>query len=196
MKILTLADVESKALWEYLDKDYLRSIDLILAAGDLKPDYLEYLGLYSRADILHVYGNHDRTGGKRSPEGCICVEDTIYNYQGVRILGLGGCIRYKAGPDQYTEQEMEKRIRKLRFQLLRNGGFDILLTHSPLRGIGDADDPTHRGFECLKRLLEDYEPKYMVHGHVHLNYGANRDRINVYGSTKVINAYEKYEFEY
>jgi Icc-related predicted phosphoesterase len=124
------------------------------------------------------------------------VEDTIYNYQGVRILGLGGCIRYKAGPDQYTEQEMEKRIRKLRFQLLRNGGFDILLTHSPLRGIGDADDPTHRGFECLKRLLEDYEPKYMVHGHVHLNYGANRDRINVYGSTKVINAYEKYEFEY
>jgi Icc-related predicted phosphoesterase len=196
MKILALADVESKGLWEYLDRDYMQSIDLILAAGDLKPDYLEYLGLYSRADILHVYGNHDRTHEKRSPGGCICIEDTIYNYRGVRILGLGGSIRYKPGPDQYTEQEMERRIRKLKRQLKKNGGFDILLAHSPLRGVGDAEDNPHRGFECLKTLLDEYEPKYMVHGHVHLNYGVNVERIRSYGSTTIINAYEKYEFEY
>jgi Icc-related predicted phosphoesterase len=196
MKILTLADVESKALWEFPDMDYLRSIDLILSAGDLQPDYLEYLGLYSRADILHVYGNHDRTHEKRSPGGCICIEDTIYNYRGVRILGLGGSIRYKPGPDQYTEQEMERRIRKLKRQLKKNGGFDILLAHAPLRGVGDAEDNPHRGFECLKTLLDEYEPKYMVHGHVHLNYGVNVERIRSYGSTTIINAYEKYEFEY
>lgn len=196
MKILTLADVESKGLWEHLDRDYLRSIDLILAAGDLKPDYLEYLGLYSRADILHVYGNHDRTHGKRSPGGCICVEDQIYNYQGVRILGLGGSIRYKPGLDQYTEKEMEKRIKKLHRQLKKNGGFDILLTHSPARGLGDAPDPPHIGFECLKKLLDDYQPKYMVHGHVHMNYGPNKDRLTSYGQTTIINAYEKYEFEF
>ena len=154
MKILTLADVESKALWEYLDRDYLRSIDLILAAGDLKPDYLEFLSMYSPAEILHVYGNHDRTHGKRSPGGCVCVEDMIYNYKGIRVLGLGGSIRYKPGPDQYTEQEMERRIKKLRRQLKKNGGFDILLTHSPARGLGDAEDPTHVGFECLKKLLK------------------------------------------
>ena len=196
MKILTLADVESKGLWEHLDRDYLRSIDLILAAGDLKPDYLEYLGLYSRADILHVYGNHDRTYGKRSPGGCICVEDMIYNYRGIRVLGLGGSIRYKPGPDQYTEAEMERRIKKLRRQLKKNGGFDILLTHSPARGLGDAEDPTHVGFECLKKLMDDYRPKYMVHGHVHMNYGVNRERVCSYGSTTIINAYEKYEFDF
>jgi Icc-related predicted phosphoesterase len=196
MKILTLADVESKALWEYLDRDYLRSIDLILAAGDLKPDYLEYLGLYSRADILHIYGNHDRTRGRRSPGGCICVEDMVYDYQGVRILGLGGSIRYKPGPDQYTEQEMERRIRRLRKQLKKSGGFDILLAHSPLRGIGDGEDLPHRGFECMKKLLDEYQPRYMVHGHVHLSYGVNLERIHSYGTTTVINAYEKYEFEY
>ena len=196
MKILTLADVESKGLWEHLDRDYLRSIDLILAAGDLKPDYLEYLGMYSRADILHVFGNHDRTNGKRSPEGCICVEDMIYNYRGVRVLGLGGSIRYKPGPDQYTEQEMMRRIRRLRWQVKKNGGFDILLTHAPARGLGDAEDPTHIGFECLRKLLDDYQPKYMVHGHVHMNYGINRERIHSYGATTIINAYEKYEFEF
>ena len=196
MKILTLADVESKGLWEYLDKDYLRSIDLILAAGDLKPDYLEYLGLYTPADILHVYGNHDRTHGKRSPGGCICVEDMIYNYKGVRVLGLGGSIRYKPGPDQYTEAEMEHRIKKLRRQLKKNDGFDILLTHSPARGLGDVEDRTHVGFECLKKLLDEYQPKYMVHGHVHMNYGVHHPRIHQYGSTTIINAYEKYEFEF
>ena len=196
MKILTLADVESKGLWEYLDKDYLRSIDLILAAGDLKPDYLEYLGLYTPADILHVYGNHDRTHGKRSPGGCICVEDMIYNYKGVRVLGLGGSIRYKPGPDQYTEAEMEHRIKKLRRQLKKNGGFDILLTHSPARGLGDVEDRTHVGFECLKKLLDEYQPKYMVHGHVHMNYGVHHPRIHQYGSTTIINAYEKYEFDF
>ena len=196
MKILTLADVESKGLWEYLDKDYLRSIDLILAAGDLKPDYLEYLGLYTPADILHVYGNHDRTHGKRSPGGCICVEDMIYNYKGVRVLGLGGSIRYKPGPDQYTEAEMEHRFKDLCIQLKKNGGFDILLTHSPARGLGDVEDRTHVGFECLKKLLDEYQPKYMVHGHVHMNYGVHHPRIHQYGSTTIINAYEKYEFEF
>ena len=162
----------------------------------MKPDYLEYLGLYSPADILHVYGNHDRTHGKRSPGGCICVEDTIYNYKGIRVLGLGGSIRYKPGPDQYTEAEMEHRIKKLRRQLKKNGGFDILLTHSPARGLGDAEDPTHVGFECLRKLLDDYQPKYMVHGHVHMNYGVHRERVNSYGATTIINAYEKYEFEF
>ena len=196
MKILTLADVESKALWEHLDRDYLRKFDMILAAGDLKPDYLEYLSVYAPSDILHVFGNHDHTHGKQSPAGCVCVEDNIYEYKGVRILGLGGSIRYKPGPDQYTEGEMKYRIWKLHRQLKRSGGFDILLTHSPARGLGDDTDPTHTGFECLKKLLDDYQPKYMVHGHVHMNYGVNRERIRTYGSTTIINAYEKYEFEY
>ncbi|MDD6038457.1 MAG: metallophosphoesterase family protein [bacterium] len=196
MKILALADVESKALWDFLDKDYIRTIDLILAAGDLKPDYLEYLTTFASADILYVRGNHDRTHGKRSPQGCICLEDTIYNFHGIRILGLGGSIRYKPGPDQYTEQEMENRIKKLHRQLKKNKGFDILLTHSPGKGLGDSDDITHTGFSCFTKLLDDYRPKYMIHGHVHMNYGVNVERVRTYGETTIINAYEKYVFEY
>ena len=36
MKILVLADVESKYLWDYFEKEKLEGIDLILSAGDLK----------------------------------------------------------------------------------------------------------------------------------------------------------------
>ena len=52
------------------------------------------------------------------------------------------------------------------------------------------------GFECLKKLMDDYRPKYMVDGHVHMNYGVNRERVCSYGSTTIINAYEKYEFDF
>ena len=34
MKILVLADVESKYLWDYFEKEKLEGIDLILSAGD------------------------------------------------------------------------------------------------------------------------------------------------------------------
>ena len=40
MKILVLADVESKYLWDYFEKEKLEGIDLILSCGDLKADYL------------------------------------------------------------------------------------------------------------------------------------------------------------
>ena len=39
MKILVLADVESKYLWDYFEKEKLEGIDLILSCGDLKADY-------------------------------------------------------------------------------------------------------------------------------------------------------------
>lgn len=36
MRILVLADVESKYLWDYFEKEKLDGIDLILSCGDLK----------------------------------------------------------------------------------------------------------------------------------------------------------------
>lgn len=36
MKILAVADQESKFLWDYFDKNYVKDIDLILCCGDLK----------------------------------------------------------------------------------------------------------------------------------------------------------------
>lgn len=46
---------------------------------------------------LYVHGNHDDKYNVKPPEGCICIEDEIYEYEGVRFLGLGGSNRYKPG---------------------------------------------------------------------------------------------------
>ena len=87
---------------------------------------------------------------------------------------------------------MIHRIRKLWFRLWRAKGVDIVVTHSPAQGYGDGEDYAHRGFECLVPFLDKYKPKYLVHGHVHLNYGAQRPRILQRGDTTIINAYERY----
>ena len=196
MKILLLADEESRYYWDYFEKSKLEGIDLIISCGDLAPQLLSFMETFAKVPILYVHGNHDARYDKNPPDGCICIEDEIYVYRGVRILGLGGSIRYKPGNYQYTQSEMRNRVRKLWFKLKRQKGFDILLTHAPAYHIYDGEDRVHEGFEAFVSLLDKYSPKFFVHGHIHMNYGRNNKRERVYKDTRVINAFERYIFEY
>ena len=90
---------------------------------------------------------------------------------------------------------MARRIRKLRFKLWRAGGVDIVVTHSPAKGYGDGEDYAHRGFACLLDLVDRYHPQYLVHGHVHMNYGVQKSRVLQREDTTIINAYERYILE-
>lgn len=195
MKILTISDEECPALWDYYVPGRLAEYDLILSCGDLNAQYLSFLVTMARCPVLYVHGNHDITYKAHPPEGCDCVDGHIVTYNGVRILGLGGCRKYHQGAHQYTENEMRLRILKLRRQLWRLGGVDIVLTHAPPLDLGDADDPAHWGFQALRELLDQYHPQYLVHGHVHMSYGHDIPRVLEYGSTRIINAYERYTIE-
>lgn len=195
MKILLVSDKESPYYWDYYQPGRLAEFDLIIACGDLKSQYLSFLVTMARAPVLYVHGNHDQSYERRPPEGCDCIEDKLVTINGVRILGLGGCPVYSGGPHQYTENEMIRRIRKLRFRIWRAKGVDIVVTHSPAQGYGDGEDYAHRGFECFLPFLDKYKPRYLVHGHVHLNYGADRPRMLQRGDTTIINAYERYILE-
>lgn len=189
MRILAVSDVESKRYYEYYKKGSLDSFDLILSCGDLHPEYLEFLVTMARCPLLYVHGNHDDRYG-REPDGCICVDDRLYVCKGLRIVGLGGSCRYRDGKYMYTEHEMKRRIFRLGYRLRRSGGFDILLTHAPVRGLGDLEDLPHRGFNCFRRLLDRWQPRYFIHGHVHRNYGREIPQKSRYGDTVVINACE------
>ena len=196
MKILALADEESAYLWDYFEKSKLEGIDLIISCGDLNPKYLSFLATFTNAPVIYVHGNHDKKYKQIPPEGCICIEDQIYVYKGVRILGLGGSMKYNSDECQYTEREMRKRVRKLRWKLFRSKGFDILVTHAPAFGLNDGDDLPHRGFKVFNTLIEKYNPKYFLHGHVHMRYGRKHVRFDTCGDTQVINAFERCVFEY
>ena len=116
-------------------------------------------------------------------------------YNGIRILGLGGCRKYHPGPHQYTEKQMRRRIRRQKYQHWRNKGVDNVVTHAAPEGLGDAEDPAHWGFASLRELLDRYHPTYLVHGHVHMTYGNEIPRELEYNGTRVINAYERYVIE-
>lgn len=188
MRVLAIADEPYKRLWEQLDKSLLEGVDLILSAGDLPASYLSFLTCFTHAPILYVHGNHDTRYRKTPPEGCIDCEDKILCYNGIRVMGLGGSMRYKPGECMYSEREMERRIRRMWFRLHRTKGVDILLTHAPIRGIGDGDDLCHMGFECFKPFLDKYAPGFMVHGHVHQSYVHDFKHEQSYKDTKVLNA--------
>ena len=193
MKILVVSDEESAYLWDHYRPGRLAGIDMILSAGDLKANYLSFLVTMANRPLLYVHGNHEGTYDRLPPEGCDCIDDKLVTVNGLRILGLGGCVMYNRGPYQYTEQQMQRRIKKLAFKLYRSKGVDIVLTHAPVRGYGDEDNITHRGFEAFLPLLDKYKPKYLVHGHVHQRYaGPSFERIRRYGDTTIINASERF----
>ena len=190
MKILAVADDESKKYYEYYTPGALDDFDLILACGDLHKVYLEFLTTMAPCPVLYVRGNHDDNLIEDPPGGCICIEDTVYEHNGLRIAGLGGSFRYRDGKNMFSEEQMGKRVKKLDKAIKKHGGVDVLVTHAPARGVNDFDSLTHRGFESFNRFIEKYHPAYLVHGHIHKNYGISIPQIGEWNGTTIINAYE------
>ena len=195
MKILLISDEEDPYFWDYYRPGMLKEYDLILAAGDLKANYLEFLVTMANRPLIYVHGNHDVRYESQPPEGCDCADDKLIVCKGLRILGLGGCMMYNGQGYQYTEKQMARRIRRCRRAIRRAGGVDIILAHAPPRGLGDGEDLCHRGFECFRELIDEYRPRYFIHGHQHLNYKTASQRVRQQGDTTLINACGRYVLE-
>jgi len=195
MKILIVADEECSALWDYYTPGKLKAYDLILSGGDLKADYLSFLVTVARCPLMYVHGNHDSKYLFDPPEGCDDIDGKLVVYKGLRILGLGGSRQYSGGKHQYTDRQMRKRIRKLKTAIRLAGGVDIVLSHAAPYGVGDAEDVAHRGFESFLELIDTYHPKYILHGHMHMNYATGLVRKGEYHGTQTINCCERYVLE-
>jgi Icc-related predicted phosphoesterase len=73
-------------------------------------------------------------------------------------------------------------------RLLFGRSVDIILAHSPPRGIHDGGDPAHTGFSAYRWLIRVAKPYYFIHGHVHL-YDLQALRELHVGDTAVVNVY-------
>ena len=170
VRVLAVADEEVPAV-ESRVRD-LR-VDLVLAAGDLPWDYLESLVSLVDAPAAFVRGNHDPSTGD-GPHGLVDVDGHVTTIGGLRVAGLGGCVRYNDGPHQYTQSEYETRARRLLKECRDGGPVDVLLTHAPPLGLGDdVSDPCHVGIAALHGVLETLRPGWHLHGHIH-PYGMHK----------------------
>jgi Icc-related predicted phosphoesterase len=200
-RILAIADEVDEAL--YGDKLVGLRPDLVVSCGDLPFDYLEYI--VSRLDVplVYVLGNHDpelrspdptllrSVAPLPGPQGCDNADGRVVAAAGLRIAGLGGSMRYKPGPHQYTDAEMRWRALSLEVRVKLNPSrtareVDVLLTHAPPLGWGSRDDLAHRGFAAFLRLVRVLAPKVLIHGHLH-PYGQGKPQRPL-GGTQVVNA--------
>src|SRR4051812_29133621 len=124
VRVLAVADEVVESLWTEQVRRY--DVDVILGAGDLPFDYLEYLACALDKPCVFVPGNHDidlrgyrrkrglwlRSGFPADwpgPQGGYNADGQVVDVAGLRIAGLGGSIRYNLGPNQWTEREQARR---------------------------------------------------------------------------------------
>jgi len=209
VRVLAVSDEVDGAI--VADPGPVRGADLIVACGDLPFEYLGSLMNALDIPLVFVPGNHDPDlSGYRSsragltlragmpvrapwPDGAMNADGHVVDAAGLRLAGLGGCLRYRDGPNQYTDRQQARRALALRaaarWRRQRDGrGVDLLLTHAPPRGVGDGDDPPHRGFTALHGLTAALRPAALLHGHVHpvRAYGAQAESGRI-GRTVVCN---------
>lgn len=190
MKILSVSDVVAKDLLELVDGGpAITGIDLVLACGDLPPEYLSALRHRYNTPLLYVLGNHDLRFTESPPVGCVHIDRRIMTIGGLKITGFSGSRWYNGNINQYTEKQMAGFIRKMRFSLWRNKGIDLVISHAPPRFIHDGEDPCHRGFRSFRDFIDKYQPLYFIHGHIHTLFENDSDRLTRVKSTSVINSY-------
>jgi hypothetical protein len=177
-------------------------VQIVFGCGDLPASYLEFLADALDRPVYFVYGNHleeatRQPGGELyQPMGCVdlggkVVRDT---WSGLILAGIPGSPKYAENePMQFSEFQirwmMLKMVPKLLWNRLRHGrALDILITHSPARDLGDREDLPHRGFVSFRSLLQRWQPKYMLHGHVHL-YDRSQPFMHTFERTTIVNVY-------
>jgi Icc-related predicted phosphoesterase len=216
MKILCVSDQIDPLVYSNTIKERFSDVEMILCAGDLPLDYLDFIVSSLNKPLFFVFGNHnlehldyyipgsqpyekaysemDET--RHQGSGAVHVGSRVVVQDGLIIAGLGGAMRYNRGQNQFTEAQMMMQIFKLIPRLLFNrlvrGRYvDVLLTHASPKGIHDKEDRCHWGFEAFLWFMRTFKPRYLVHGHIHL-YSLSDVRVSSYKGTQVINAYSHY----
>jgi Icc-related predicted phosphoesterase len=210
LKILCVSDQIDPLVYSNAIKERFADTDLILCAGDLPLDYLDFIVSSLNKPLFFVFGNHhiedmkylegdpnsftlEGIDTQRQFWTSIHIGSKIVREEGLIIAGLGGSMRYNRGPNQFSDFQMYLEIIKLIPRLVCHKLFygrflDILLTHAPPRGIHDRSDKCHWGFRAFLWFMKTFRPKYLIHGHIHL-YDLSDVRTTRWEETTVVNAY-------
>jgi Icc-related predicted phosphoesterase len=186
VRILAVSDEAERAFDYEKNRTALLPIDGILGAGDLRPDYLDFLTSAFKAPLLYVLGNHDRGGGWEEGQHHVpeAIDGSWHDLGGLVIAGLSWPSDSK-GRAIHDDNLAWRQVASC-FMRVRGRRPDIIVSHAPPQGLGDApEDHYHRGFAAYRWLLERLKPPVWVHGHTPL---AASDRWWVtHGQTTVVN---------
>lgn len=208
MKILAVSDVVLDDIYQSNVRLRYPDVELLIGCGDLPYYYLDFLTSAFNVPMMYVLGNHD--GGKQyvsdgsvkdKVRGGINLHGQVLRHKGLTFAGLEGSMRYKTGaPLMYTESEMTVQIARMLPKLLWHKAkygraVDVLVTHSPPFGVHDKSDIAHTGFKIMNTFIEQFKPRYLLHGHIHRSW-SGKPQLTQVGKTAVINIAPKCAFTY
>ena len=202
VRVLAVSDQVDPRIYSTSLRSRMGDVQLVFGCGDLPASYLEFLADALDRPVYYVYGNHleEATrvpGGELyQPMGCIDLGGRVVrdDWTGLILAGIPGSPRYAENePMQFSEFQIRwmiwKMVPRLWWNRIRHGrAFDILITHSPPRDLGDRDDLPHRGFKSIRSMLRRWRPAYMLHGHVHLYDRSQPFKLD-FEATTIINVY-------
>lgn len=218
MKILCVSDQIDPLVYSSNIKERYKDIDLVISAGDLPMEYLDFIVSSLNKPVLFVFGNHNLSEfglyhntqsssdviekarglglNKLNTHGATYIGFKTHKEGSLLIAGVSGSLNYNNGLNQYTDMQMRFKLMRmipvLIWNKLRYGRYlDILVTHASPLGIHDKPDPCHKGFACFLWFIEKFSPKFLIHGHIHL-YDLQDIRVSTFLKTTVINAYSHY----
>jgi hypothetical protein len=191
-RILAVADEPDPSLDNEATRRQLGTLDLIVGCGDLEPDYLAFLADAFCVPLRFVRGNHDL--GQAWTLGAdderllpaALPEARVVEESGLRLIGFHGAPVYAPHRLGVTDFAMWRRAVAAWLRSLARRPV-LVLSHAAPRGLNDAPDPAHRGFEAFRWLAEQLRPPLWLHGHTRLLRRDAEGRIYRHGPTLLYN---------
>jgi hypothetical protein len=203
LRVLAVTDEVDQRIYSSSIRERMGDVDMVVSCGDVPASYLEFLTDALHREVYYVLGNHAEEitrigaqGTPRHPEGCINVGFKVVrdSMTGLLIAGLPGSVRYSdRDPVQFTEFQMKFNMLRMAPRLLWNRirygrALDLLVTHSPPRGVGDREDEAHQGFQSMHPFIKWTKPRWHLHGHIHL-WDRTIDPVEQLHDTTIMNVY-------
>lgn len=138
--------------------------------------------------IVCIGGNHDFMLQRREFRfsHAELLEDSGIEYRGLRIYGSPWCPELPFFAYHATEPQLIEKWRRI------PSGIDVLITHTPPRGILDLPfgSATHVGCPHLKAELKRIRPRVHAFGHIHHSHGRQEDGGTLYLNAAVVTGRE------
>ncbi len=187
MKILAFSDLHISARHAEALTHAARDADLVIGAGDFcngRHGLDQAIALLEgiAAPMVVVPGNAESAEELRAAarDGITVLHGQAHETGGLRLFGLGYGVPvtpFGAWSCDLTEDEADAMLSTCT-------GADILITHSPPKGVADVTSQgISVGSSAIRKAIERIQPKLAVCGHIHDSWGQS----GMIGDSRVVN---------
>jgi hypothetical protein len=172
---LAVSDDPDPALDHAVNRAGIGTLDAIVGAGDLEPDYLGFLADAFAVPLAYVRGNHDHGGHWQDAAHALAPTPLrtgrLHTVTGLPVVALEWPGLRHGGRRREDRSAWRDTLAVVARRLVAPGrsraGAVVVLSHAPPRGLGDrAADPYHVGYAGYRWLLDRWRPPLWLHGHV------------------------------